>query len=212
MSPCQRMFPTRRIQRLRRRGHGSAGIRQGGVHSGANLMKVISFVNGKSFALDLVADKEHEHTFVASLDGEDLPVEIIEVKPTSATLRIGSWIGFFEYRRSHGKLREVIHANRTFDVEIKTPQQDELERLLAKYRKEGAGPSTEKQVVAPMPGRILEIYVEPGDDVELGQVVGVLEAMKMENEIGSTVEGTVKEVLVKAGDTVALKDALIQFE
>jgi len=175
-------------------------------------MKVVIVVNGKATALELVADKEREGAFTAELDGEQLPVEIIELKPTSVTLRIGSWIGFFEYKRYRGRLREVIHANRTYDVEVKTPQQDELERLLARYRREGAGPSIERQVVAPMPGRILDVYVREGDEVELGQVVGVLEAMKMENEIGSTVEGRVKQVLVKAGDTVALKDVLIQFE
>lgn len=175
-------------------------------------MKVVTVVNGKPFPLELMVDKEREGVFVADLDGEQLPVEIIELKPSSVTLRIGSWIGFFEYKRSRGRLQEVIHGNRSYGVEVKTPQQDELEQLLAKYRKEDAGPSVQRQVLAPMPGRILDIYVHEEDKVELGQVVAVLEAMKMENEVSSTVEGTVKDVLVKPGDTVALNDVLIQFD
>jgi len=175
-------------------------------------MKIVTEVNGRSFNLELRADKEREGVFVAELDGENIPLEIIELKATSVTLRIGDWVGFFEFARSKGKLREVIHANRTYDVKVKTPQQDELERLLEKYRSEGPGPSAEKQVAAPRPGKILDIYVKVGDEVELGQVVAVLEAMKMENEIGSTIEGKVKEVLVKPGDTVALDQVLIGLE
>ena len=48
-----------------------------------------------------------------------------------------------------------------------------------------------------------------GDTVKKGQVVAVVEAMKLENEIPSTIEGTVKEICVKVGDMVNNKDAIV---
>jgi biotin carboxyl carrier protein len=64
-----------------------------------------------------------------------------------------------------------------------------------------AGPTT--GVTVPMPGKILDIQVNPGDKVKPGQVVLVLEAMKMENSITAEIGGTVNEIFVEVGDTVA---------
>lgn len=64
-----------------------------------------------------------------------------------------------------------------------------------------AGPTT--GVTVPMPGKILDIQVHPGDKVQAGQVVVVLEAMKMENSITSEVSGTVNEIFVEVGETVS---------
>ncbi len=175
-------------------------------------LKLVAIVNGIRFDVNLTADPERENAFVAEIGGDRLPVEIVELKPTSITMGIGGSVGFFEYSRSHGTLREVIHSGKSYEVEVKTPRQVEMEELLNRFRRKGAGPSAEKQILAPMPGKLLDIYVKPGDKVEIGQVVGVLEAMKMENELGSTVEGKVKEVLVKKGDTVSINQVLIEFE
>lgn len=57
-------------------------------------------------------------------------------------------------------------------------------------------------VVAPLPGVVLDVRVNVGDEVKVGQTVIVLEAMKMENEIKADKEGKVKEILVKKGDSV----------
>ena len=65
-----------------------------------------------------------------------------------------------------------------------------------------------RTVRAPLPGRITEIMVVPGDVVKEGQAVAVLEAMKMENEILSEYSGVVSQVCVAAGEAVA-GDAVI---
>lgn len=67
------------------------------------------------------------------------------------------------------------------------------------------------ELTAPLPGTIVEIFVKPGDYIEMGQVVLVIEAMKMKNSIRSTCAGTIAEVLVSAGQTVAHKQALVKF-
>lgn len=73
-------------------------------------------------------------------------------------------------------------------------------------------PITGKTVDAPMPGSIFKILVKPGDTVQKGQNVLVLEAMKMENNITSDYTGTVKRILVKEGKTVTAGTKLIEIE
>jgi glutaconyl-CoA decarboxylase len=60
-----------------------------------------------------------------------------------------------------------------------------------------------------MPGKILKVSVQPGSTVKSGELLLVLEAMKMENEVLSPASGTVKEVRVKAGDSVNTGDTLV---
>ena len=64
---------------------------------------------------------------------------------------------------------------------------------------------------APLPGTIVELFVKAGDKVEAGQVLLIIEAMKMKNSIRSTVGGTVDKVLVSQGQSVAHKQALVEF-
>jgi biotin carboxyl carrier protein len=67
-------------------------------------------------------------------------------------------------------------------------------------------------VVAPMQGMILKLTCAIGDSVKAGQVLAVLEAMKMENDIQAPVSGVVREILVKKGEVVAAGTALIVLE
>lgn len=66
-------------------------------------------------------------------------------------------------------------------------------------------------VTAPLPGVVVELFVKNGDKVEAGQVLLVIEAMKMKNSIRSTWSGTVGEVFVSTGQTVGHKQALLKF-
>jgi biotin carboxyl carrier protein len=65
-------------------------------------------------------------------------------------------------------------------------------------------------VEAPMPGKIVDILVEPGAEVKSGEAVIILEAMKMQNEILSPIDGIVGKVPVKQGDIVNKNDILIE--
>ncbi|MFU8855719.1 MAG: biotin/lipoyl-containing protein [Deferrisomatales bacterium] len=64
-------------------------------------------------------------------------------------------------------------------------------------------------ISAPMPGHILSVLVSPGDSVEVGDTVLVMEAMKMENEIKAHVSGTVSEVKVAKGQDVGVGEVLV---
>ncbi len=70
----------------------------------------------------------------------------------------------------------------------------------------------EGAIFAPLPGLILEIQVNPGDTVKAGQTLIVMEAMKMENQVQSTHDGTVKQIFVNKGDNVAEGDALVEID
>jgi biotin carboxyl carrier protein len=68
------------------------------------------------------------------------------------------------------------------------------------------------EMTAPLPGVVTELFVKPGDQVEAGQVVLVIEAMKMKNGIRSVRAGRIGQVLVSPGQTVAHKQGLLRFE
>jgi len=68
------------------------------------------------------------------------------------------------------------------------------------------------EVIAPMPGLILDIMVSAGDQVSAGTPVIKMEAMKMENEIPAPADGTVKTISVNVGDSVATDDTLMLIE
>ncbi|WP_293720679.1 biotin/lipoyl-containing protein [uncultured Phascolarctobacterium sp.] len=64
-------------------------------------------------------------------------------------------------------------------------------------------------ISAPMPGKVLEVKVKVGDAVKAGDVIMVLEAMKMQNEIMAPADGTISDVRVSAGQTVGTGDVMI---
>jgi len=67
-------------------------------------------------------------------------------------------------------------------------------------------------MLSPLPGTVIEIFVRPGDMVETGTTLLIIEAMKMKNNIRSMHTGKVAQVLVSAGQTVAHKQLLVEFE
>jgi biotin carboxyl carrier protein len=69
-----------------------------------------------------------------------------------------------------------------------------------------------KVLTAPLPGKVLEIEVAVGDEVEEGDVLLILEALKMENEIVAPVTATIEKINVETGATVDFGDALLSFE
>ncbi len=65
-------------------------------------------------------------------------------------------------------------------------------------------------VKAPLPGLVIDVKVREGEKVKAGQNIVVMEAMKMENQIQATADGTVKRIFVKKGDNVAEGNAMVE--
>ena len=67
-------------------------------------------------------------------------------------------------------------------------------------------------VVSPMPGKVLSICVKVGDSVNKGDLLCIVEAMKMENEVHSPATGTVAEIFASEGNSVAVNDPILRIE
>jgi len=88
-----------------------------------------------------------------------------------------------------------------------------VERAQATSSQAGAvSESRSRRVRAQMPGRVVKVLVRPGDRVEVGRGLVILEAMKMENEVKARREGTVARVSVAEGDRVETGAELVEFE
>ena len=123
------------------------------------------------------------------IDGQSLNVEAIEGPDESGamTVKVG------------GVLREVIVF-------------DERALLLDKMGMNTGDSGADSQLCAPMPGKVLSVLVEAGQDVKVGDSLLILEAMKMENVIKSAVDGTIEDVNAKAGLAVEKGELLVAFK
>ena len=101
----------------------------------------------------------------------------------------------------HIKLNEKV-----YEVEIEEVKKGENPLPKKEVKVKGSGQSID----APMPGTIVNIMVSNGDKVKKGQVIAILEAMKMENEIVAPIDGTVVSIDVEKGQNVNLGDSLVQ--
>jgi acetyl/propionyl-CoA carboxylase alpha subunit len=97
----------------------------------------------------------------------------------------------------------VVIGGRRYGFELDDP------RSLQGRRGTGGGAEGPRSVKAPMPGRVVRVLVEAGEDVVEGQGVVVIEAMKMQNELKSPKAGRVTRVGVAVGDTVGSGDVLV---
>jgi propionyl-CoA carboxylase alpha chain len=93
-------------------------------------------------------------------------------------------------------------------VHVQTPRQKDLAgRMLEK-----APPDTSKYLLCPMPGLVVKIAVAEGDEVQEGQALATVEAMKMENILKAERKGVVKRVMASAGASLKVDDVIMEFE
>jgi acetyl-CoA/propionyl-CoA carboxylase biotin carboxyl carrier protein len=98
---------------------------------------------------------------------------------------------------------------KVYEPETRAPARSPGAGARAARRSQAAGAAGAGRVTAPMQGTIVSVSVAVGDEVEAGQAVCVLEAMKMENQVDAEISGTVAEVHVRPGDTVSGGDVLV---
>ncbi|PHR23447.1 MAG: acetyl/propionyl-CoA carboxylase subunit alpha [Hoeflea sp.] len=92
-------------------------------------------------------------------------------------------------------------------VQVFSPRVAELARLM----KEKVAPDTSSLLLCPMPGLIVSIAVNEGDEVQEGQTLAVVEAMKMENVLKAERKGVVSQIPVKPGDSLAVDEIIMEF-
>jgi propionyl-CoA carboxylase alpha subunit len=101
----------------------------------------------------------------------------------------------------------LIHEGGQAEALVLTPRQAELYALMPVK----AAPDTSKFLLSPMPGLLASVAVSEGQEVKTGEVMAVVEAMKMENVLRATRDGTVKTLHAKAGDSLRVDQKIIEF-
>ncbi|RMF67327.1 MAG: DUF2118 domain-containing protein [Calditrichaeota bacterium] len=106
-------------------------------------------------------------------------------------------------KKIDGGYRVAVGGTR-FDLQL----EDEKTRLLQKWMKQDEKQAGGYEVRAPMPGLIVKVNVSVGQRVKEGDSLAIIEAMKMENELRATADGTVQKILKKENDSVE-KEAVL---
>ncbi|MDP3612077.1 MAG: biotin/lipoyl-containing protein, partial [Rubrivivax sp.] len=101
----------------------------------------------------------------------------------------------------------VSHNGTQIETLVLLPRAAELFKLMPHK----APPDLSKFLLSPMPGLLADISVQPGQKVLAGERLAVIEAMKMENILTATQDGTVAEVLAKRGESLAVDQAILSF-
>ena len=113
-----------------------------------------------------------------------------------------------ELLESNQNRYEVLINQLAYIFTVETPFSYKRKNFLTKQ----VVATRNETVTAPLPGKIIEIAIEEGQQMKEGDTILILEAMKMQNEITSHVSGRVKKILVKKGDTVMKDDVLVELE
>ena len=162
-------------------------------------MKYSTTVGDKTFIVEV--NRENQVT----VDGEDVPVDLISIDRATAFSLLLDNQSYEVLVNEEGNDYQVMVLGHLFTVHV----EDERARRLAQASRGFIPGGGEIQVKAPMPGLIVAIPVAEGQIVKRGDVLVVLESMKMENEIKALRDGTVTAVRVQLRQNVEQGQTLV---
>ncbi len=162
-------------------------------------MKYITSVEGKQFLVEIIDDKH------VSVDGKvyEVDFESVSGQPVYSLIVNGRSHESYIYQGDDNW--QVLLRGRLYPVTV----EDEREKRLRAAAGGGVAETGEFHLRAPMPGLVVAISVTEGQSVKKGQVILILESMKMQNEIKAPRDGTIGRIRVKAGETVEQKQMLL---
>lgn len=155
-----------------------------------------------TFRIELTANERGWHCRLTDSNGGARELEIDALVSAGDVLSMLVSGRSYEVRRDN-LAGEIILQGQHFPVEVRDL------RSLRGRRRGTAGADGPKKVVAPMPGKIVRLLVSERSEVEAGQAIVVVEAMKMQNELKSPKKGKVSKLLVSEGAAVNAGDALV---
>lgn len=143
-------------------------------------------LNDTPFSWDMI--RLSDRTFHVLYENRSYNAELLELDRTTKTVSL--------------KINDHIHT-----IQLK----DRFDRLLEQMGMSNAASAKVDDLKAPMPGLIVGISVQPGDSVQKGDSLLILEAMKMENNLKASAGGTIKSIRTTKGDRVEKGQVLIEF-
>ena len=162
-------------------------------------MRYITTVEDKQFLVEII-DEKH-----VSVDGKVYEVDFESVSGQPVFSLIVDGKSHEGYVARGDENWQVLLRGRLYPITV----EDEREKRLRSAAGGGVAESGEFHLRAPMPGLAVAILVEEGQTVKKGQVLLILESMKMQNELKSPRDGTIGRVRVKAGETIEQKQTLL---
>ena len=94
---------------------------------------------------------------------------------------------------------------------VKGITRDTVNLELSKFMKKVNDEENKNSLICPMPGKLIELFVKVGDQIEVGQNLCIVEAMKMENTLQSSLKGQVKKINFKVNDLLKVDDIIVEF-
>lgn len=166
-------------------------------------------------------------SYVATIGEREVTISIEELGGSNYKVAIDGVEHVVDAQRITGNLWSVLYGNESFEVDVTPLPAEEYEVLIngdchkftlmneqrrAMIRAGGKGSAGKAMLTSPMPGKVVKLLVTEGQEVEAGQGVIVVEAMKMENELRSPRAGIVAEVRATEGALVDANAVLIVIE
>ncbi len=170
-------------------------------------MHYVALINGDERTVEVTELASGKFRLV--MDGREMMVDAREVSDSTLSLVNGDDAYNIELEHDpHGQGDNVLVRGHLINVEV----MDLRTMRLRRAAESAGGPAGPAQICAPMPGMVVDIFVEEGQEVTEGQGLLVVEAMKMENELKSPKDGVVKNLSATKGEAVDSGVALCVIE
>ncbi|HLK52331.1 MAG TPA: biotin/lipoyl-containing protein [Candidatus Angelobacter sp.] len=160
----------------------------------------------KPYRVELVrAGDRQTGEWVCRLDGREWPMDVVSVQGDMLSLLLDGK-SYEVKQETVGADANIVVGHERFSVSVRDP------RSFRSRKRAGASEHGVKKITAPMPGKVVRILAAVGAQVEAGQSVIVIEAMKMQNELKAPKNGIVKKLNVTEGATVEAGQSLAEVE
>jgi biotin carboxyl carrier protein len=176
----------------------------------------------------IAADRILTMAYIASHQGKTVRIKVLETGPGLFRVTLGDQDYHVDYLEPQPNLLSLLIDGRSFEVDVDAQEGSdrfevvikgdhfEVEMVEEKKKKLAMklarGVTGRQDLRSPMAGNVRQVLAQPGDRVVAGQVIIILEAMKMENEIKSPIDGIVASLTARSGSTVANGDPLCVVE
>jgi biotin carboxyl carrier protein len=167
-------------------------------------------------------------TYIATYRGQTTRIQVQEPEPNQFRVVLGEKEYTVDFLEPQKNILSVIIDGKSYEVDVDAAETsddfgvmikgDHYEIEVVEERKKklamkmAVGAAGRQDLKSPMAGNVRKVLVAPGETVSAGQVLLILEAMKMQNEIKSPIDGVIGSVTAREGNTVAMGDPLCVVE